>query len=67
MTLTEVLTRLSKECTVRVGMYGTGWYDVRRDNVVVRTLGSQLIEPGFESSWCHFEAFAILFIPLCHS
>ena len=38
-----------------------------RSNVAARTSNSQSIEPGFESSYCHFKSSAILFIPHCHS
>ena len=36
-------------------------------HVAVRMLGSQLGEPGFKSSCCHFEALIIFVIPRCHS
>ena len=38
-----------------------------RGSIAFRTSVSQLREPGFESSCCHFEALAIFFIPCCHS
>ena len=43
------------------------WYAMGHDSASVRTLGSQLREPGLESSFCHFEALAISLIPHCHS
>ena len=47
----------SDDCEIFVGCGSTA----------IRMLDSQLREPGFESSCCHFEALAISFIPRCYS